>query len=231
EIYTQKSLDDATCFSATTLESGVLINDGKAHFEFKPLPRLAQISPSHAAVLAHLDGDEHLDLVLAQNDFSPQRETGRMDGGLSLVLRGRGVDGFRVCWPHESNVSIGGDAQLALAADLNRDRRPDLIFGVNNEPWRAFISASTEELLAIRLVGVEGNPTAIGARVEVLLTSGKTLVQETYAGAGYLTQGNCELFFGLGQSTVKSIRVGWPNGALSEANEITNPMVIAQPEG
>ena len=51
EIYTRKSLDDALSLSATTLESGVLINDGSAHFEFKPLPRLAQISPSSGAVL------------------------------------------------------------------------------------------------------------------------------------------------------------------------------------
>ena len=226
EVYTKEALDNATSLSATTLESGILINDGSAHYEFRPLPRFAQIAPSSGAVLTHLDGDGHLDLVLAQNDFSPQRETGRMDGGVSLFLRGDGLGGFVELWPHQSGISVGGDAQCVVVTDLNRDHRPDLIFGVNDQPWTSFVSEKGDEFLVIRLVGAAGNPTAVGARVEVELSSGRTLMQETYAGSGYLSQSGSELFFGVGRSSAHTVHVTWPDGSHTTSKVDSSDMVI-----
>ena len=62
EIYETQRLENAHRFAATTLESGVLINDGSGRFEFRPLPRLAQVAPSFGVVLTELDGDGHCDL-------------------------------------------------------------------------------------------------------------------------------------------------------------------------
>ena len=58
-------------------------------FSFAALPVLAQIAPAFGVQAADFDGDGHLDLAVAQNFFSPQRETGRMDGGLSRPAWGR----------------------------------------------------------------------------------------------------------------------------------------------
>jgi len=225
-VYTSECLDDATKLYATTLASAVLINDGSGRFEFKPLPRLAQISPSNGVLLTHLDGDGHIDMVLAQNDFSPQRETGRMDGGVSLVLRGDGLGNFTECWPSESNVSISADAQCVLATDTNGDRRPDLIFGVNDQPWATFESADQGKSIAIRLVGPTGNPTATGARVELILSNEQKLVQEAYSGVGYLTQGSGDLFFAHGSSSVKTIRVRWPDGTMTDTAPGETDMIL-----
>jgi len=86
-------LDAAYKVEVNTLESGVLLNDGHGHFTFHPLPRIAQVAPSYGAALADVDGDGKLDLYLVQNFFGPQRETGRMDGGVSLLLWAKAMVG------------------------------------------------------------------------------------------------------------------------------------------
>ena len=48
EIYGVEAINKATRLEATTLESGVLLNDGEGRFEFAPLPRLAQAAPALA---------------------------------------------------------------------------------------------------------------------------------------------------------------------------------------
>ena len=90
DIYTPTCLSDSLTVEANSLESGVLINDGQTHFSFHALPRTAQISPGFGVVLTEVNGDGNPDLIIAQNSYSPQRETGRMDGGMSLLLTGNG---------------------------------------------------------------------------------------------------------------------------------------------
>lgn len=113
---------------ANTLESGLLLNDGQGRFAFQPLPTLAQLAPVRDLVVLDADGDGWLDLALAQNDFSPQRETGRMDGGVSLVLRGDGRGGFEALWPDRSGVLVPEEARRLVVADVNADGQADLVF-------------------------------------------------------------------------------------------------------
>ena len=171
QIYTKECLTDAHRFAATSLESGVLLNDGAAHFEFIPLPRLAQASPSFGIVLTEVDGDGIADMVIAQNFFSPQVETGRMDGGLSLLLRGNGDGSFEPIWPAESGLIIPDDAMSLTTTDLNGDGWPDLLFGINNGPPRLYLHQGGREgrVINVRLKGRAGNAAAVGARVTLTL--------------------------------------------------------------
>jgi hypothetical protein len=99
---------------------------------------LAQVAPSLGVKVADVNGDSHPDIVLAQNYYSPQASTGRMDGGLSLLLLGDGHGKFEAFWPNRSGIVVPGDAREAAVVELDGDGRPDLVFAVQNGTWRAF---------------------------------------------------------------------------------------------
>ena len=65
------TINKAQEFEANTLESGILLNDGKGQFEFRVLPSMAQLSPVNGIAVSDFDGDGKLDLFLAQNSHAP----------------------------------------------------------------------------------------------------------------------------------------------------------------
>ncbi|MEX2188540.1 MAG: FG-GAP-like repeat-containing protein [Pirellulales bacterium] len=223
DIYTDKCLEDAKRFEATSLESGVWMNaglgprvTGASQFEFVPLPRIAQISPSFGVVAAEFNGDGKPDLYLAQNFYTPQWETGRMDSGVGLLLTGNGDGTFTPVSPSESGLVVPGDAKSATAADLNADGRPDIVVGVNDgelSAWQRGASDSTSaDVLAVRLKGPSGNPTGVGARITVTDDSGRSQTGEIHAGGGYLSQSAAVAWFGAGGAKPARIEVHWPDG-------------------
>ncbi len=142
EIYTEAILADCLRLEVNTLESGILINDGMGTFAFRPLPRLAQASPGFGVAFLDADADVHPDLIIAQNFFGPQRETGRMDGGLSLLLKGDGTGGFLPILPAQSGIIIPGDATAVEIINLNGDSRHDIVVATNSGAVQVFLQAS-----------------------------------------------------------------------------------------
>ncbi len=220
EIYTPQKLESVQKFTAATLDSAILRNNGQGRFSVEPLPWLAQISPSFGVVIAELNGDSAPDVVLAQNFFSPQVETGRMASGQSLLLTGDGKGGLTPVWPNRSGISVPGDAKSLAVIDLDDDGRPDLAFGLNDAPMGAFLAqpaASAGEIVTVRLHGMNpGNASAIGARVTFTAAGGKPQCAEVQAGGGYLSQSPAGLTFGLGAAKgIELISVRWPDGSTS----------------
>ena len=219
DIYTSECLEDARRFEVNTLETSILLNQGDGSFEFRPLPKLAQASPAFGVVLTEIDGDGHPDIYLAQNFFGTQLETGRMDGGTSLLLTGAGDGTFSALFPHQSGLIVSGDAKGLAAADINSDHRMDLIITMNNGPVLAFINecSSPERFFSVRLKGPAANRSAIGSRVSVHLKDGSKQTAEVHAGSGYLSQSTTEQSFGLGlENQVDRVTVRWPDGSSSE---------------
>ena len=132
-IYSKPSISAANKYEINTLESGVFINE-KTHFKFIKLPPEAQIAPSFGSTVTDINEDGIADIVLAQNFYGPQRETGRMDGGLSLILLGVGDCRFKSIPHKESGIHILGDTREVHSIDLNNDGRDELIFALNNGP-------------------------------------------------------------------------------------------------
>lgn len=221
EIYTPECLQEAHRFAATTLESGVLFNDGRGRFTFEPLPRLAQAAPGYGAVVADLTLDGNADIYLVHNFYSPQPETGRMAGGLSLLLQGDGKGNFAPVWPSESGLVVPGDAKSATLADLNGDAAPDLVVGINDAAPEAFVRRQEppRRPLAVRLPGLNTKHpvSTAGARVTARLSDGSVRVAEIYAGGGYLSQSPAEVFLAAPTDvSIESVEVQWPDGTRTD---------------
>ena len=201
ELYQDSRLESALKFEVNTLESGMLINDGKAGFTWRPLPRFAQISPAFGVILEDLDGDGDLDGVLAQNFYSPQRETGRMKGGLGLFLENDGSGNLRPMMANESGLVIPDDAKSLTVADLNGDQRLDLVFSVNDGSVITYLNQVGARVLSIALGSSE-----IGVRVTI---NGLTRVLS--GGGSYLSQGPHRLTFPVPSERVEAL-ITWPDG-------------------
>ena len=229
DVYGARRLAAAQRFEINTLESAVLLNDGRGHFTFHPLPRLAQASPAFGVGLMDFDGDGRPDLYLVQNFFSPQPETGRMDGGLSLLLRGNGDGTFTPVWPNESGLLVPGDARSLAVTDLNQDGWPDFVVGINNGEPVTFENRGSQQnrVLNLQLQGSKGNRAAIGARATLTLEDGSSQTAEVSAGGGYLSQSTTRITFGLGQKgRAGEIEVRWPDGRVTKTNAVPNELNV-----
>ena len=132
DIYSPSLLQTAIRLEANELASGILVNDSDGKFDFIQLPRLAQIAPSFGLAFLQANGDSHIDLYVSQNFYGPQRETGRMAGGVGTLLLGNGDASFTAVGPSKSGIIIPNDARHAAALDINDDGKDDLAVAVNN---------------------------------------------------------------------------------------------------
>lgn len=211
EIYPKESLENAQLFEVNELRSMLLINDGEGEFFAQPLPSIVQISPAFGVVTSDIDGDGNTDIYIVQNFYTPQRETGRMAGGLSVLLLGNGDGTFRPITTRESGLGVTGDAKGLSIADINNDQKPDFVISVNDSPTRIFENLSKNSFLCVELSGSEKNPSAIGATVTVEYSNGSSQSAEVAAGGSYLSQSTNKLFFG-NKDAISKIHVKWPNG-------------------
>lgn len=218
EIVGQDALDRAEKFSATEARSGVFISQSDGTWRFEPLPRIAQIAPLQGIVTGDFNGDGHPDLHALQNMFAPDLSIGRFDGGLSQLLLGDGRGGFTAVPPIESGLIIPGDAKALLIGDLDGNGWPDLLASRNNATTLAFRNRGIpgHQALRITLKGKPGNPTAIGARVSIVLTDGAIQTGEILAGSGLISQSGAACFFGYPETNPpREIRIRWPSGQSS----------------
>ena len=201
-----------------TLESGVWLNDGHARFTFHPLPRLAQNAPSFGVIATEMDGDGHPDLLIVQNSSQAQFDTGRMRGGLGLLLRGRSDGSFVVVPPLESGVILPQDARSIGLVDSNSKAGPLIVIGCNDTD-AILLSPRPEKgcrLFSVRLRGPRRNPTGLGAKVTIAHASGLRQTAEVSAGGGYLSQVSAALYFGNPEhDPARSVQIRWPDGTNS----------------
>jgi hypothetical protein len=217
EIYGER-LKKAVRLEVTTAETGIFVNDGHAKFTFAPLPAAAQIAPVMGTTATHLDSDGRPDLVLSQKFFQNQRETGRMSGGLSLVLLRDENNSFLAITPSRSGIALQGDARALASTDLNNDRRPDLIFAHNSAKPRFFLNSSLGKFIQVSLTGSHKNSKAIGARLIFEHANGAHDARDLTAGGGYLTQQPSKFFHtSPPNNPLKKITVIWPDGTQSMA--------------
>ena len=114
------------------------------------------------------------------------------------------------------------DGKALVVLDLDDNGAPDFLCATNDGPVRLFDNARSmtgvgaRGALCVQLRGAAGNPTAIGARIELFGGDGATAgVQQITAGSGYLSQSSPAAWVARVQAGSR-VRVRWPDGAVVE---------------
>ena len=102
QAFGHAQLQQSLHFQTDTFASVYLHNEGGGIFTSSSLPNLAQIAPIKAIIPHDVDGDGHLDLILAGNLYDAEPNTPRADAGNGLWLRGDGRGHFAPVPPGES---------------------------------------------------------------------------------------------------------------------------------
>lgn len=232
EIYTPQNLESSHRYAANTLDSGIWINDGEGKFTFATLPTLAQAAPVFGVQFGHFNEDSHLDILLAQNFYGPQLETGRADGGVGVILAGNGQGTFDAVMARESGIVVPGDAKSAILANVSGDGRPEVLIACNDGPVYQFEPRHQGRLRTVRLIGQGANHRAIGARVVAVDSEGVQQVAEVSAGGGYLSQSASDIYLHIAPDRqLQRIGVTWPTGERStmEVSPGTDTITVPQP--
>jgi hypothetical protein len=102
QLFDPAQLRQALHYQADTFASLYLHNNGRGTFSSSALPNLAQIAPIKAIAVHDVDGDGHLDLIVAGNLYDAEPNTPRADAGNGLWLKGDGWGHFAAVSPTES---------------------------------------------------------------------------------------------------------------------------------
>ena len=133
ELLGAAQLKQSLHYEADTFASIYLHNDGGGKFSSSTLPNLAQIAPIKAIIPHDIDGDGHLDLIVAGNLYGAEPNTPRADASNGLWLRGDGRGHFTPVPPSESGLLTPLNvAGLAL---------------INRIPGKALVVANTGDSL------------------------------------------------------------------------------------
>jgi enediyne biosynthesis protein E4 len=109
-----------------------------------------------------------------------------------------------------SEVSRG-----AAFGDIDNDGDVDIVVTNNNGPVRLLRNevGSLQHWIEVRLEGVRGNPSGLGARVAALRKDQAPLWRRVHTDGSYLSANDFRVHFGLGQSTrLEAVIVEWPAG-------------------
>jgi enediyne biosynthesis protein E4 len=184
-----------------------------------------------------LDLDGWLDLFLVNGHVYPEVEQLKSEAGYrqrKVVYRNRGDGRFDdVTEQLGAPVTTPKAGRGAVFADVDNDGDVDvLVNNVHDTPdlYRLDLR-EPRSWLAVRLVGVQSNRSAIGARVRVT-AAGMTQVDEVRGGGSYYAQNDLRPHFGLGSaSKVDRVEVRWPNGREEEWVNLEPNRVVTLTEG
>lgn len=171
---------------------------------------------SHGCSFADIDNDGDIDLYVNN------------DNGTKFLYLNDGNGSFK----KQVNEVITVDYGLALGhawADLDKDGDLDL-FSVTHSNQRNHLfwnNGNANHWLQVKLVGLESNKSAIGARIR-LKSNGKWQTREVTSQSGIGGQNSYRNHFGLGATaSIDSLVIQWPSGAKQVITNIVSNQFLS----
>ncbi len=184
-----------------------------------------------------LDNDGWLDLFLTNGHVYPEVRQLKTEAGYEqrkVVYRNNGarrfVDVSEKLGPPVTTPKAGRGAAFG---DFNDDGQIDVaIANVNDTPDLFRLNGDRRNhWITLKLVGVQSNRDAIGARVRCV-TGDVQQWQEVRGGGSYLSQNDFRVHFGLASSTkVDRLDVRWPNGVEESWDQLDADRIHTLKEG
>ena len=143
QLFSPAQLKAAVHYQTDTFASVYLRNNGDGTFSSSTLPNLAQIAPTKAMIVDDVDGDGHLDLIVAGNLYDAEPNTLRGDAGNGLWLRGDGKGHFTPVPPIESGFLA--PLNVASLALVNTAEGKVLIVGNTGDSLQTFAMRKKEQ--------------------------------------------------------------------------------------
>jgi hypothetical protein len=216
QVFGARTLQAAQRNEATNFGSGAFLSQPDGTYRFERFPREAQIGPMQGIVAADLDGDGIADVCAVQNtDIAIPR----FDGGVGIFLHGKGDGTFRAATPAESGVIVPGNARALVRLDRDEDARPGLFLTRLGGPTQYLVNGvNGAHWLRVQLRDQPGNPDAIGAKLQVVYSDGRTSHHEIGLGGGWLSQSAPGVTLAVPEGkTVTKVLVTWPDGQRTHA--------------
>ena len=184
-----------------------------------------------------LDLDGWQDLFLVNGHVYPEVDQVKTEAGYKqrkVVYRNRGDGRFEdVTEQLGPPVTVPKAGRGAAFADLDNDGDVDIVVtNVHDAPELYRLDQrQPRNWTSLRLVGVQSNRSAIGARV-TLTAGGGTQVSEVRGGGSYYSQNDLRLHFGLAAAkTIDRVEVRWPNGNIEVWTGVEPNRIVTLTEG
>lgn len=160
--------------------------------------------------------DEELGEFWAGNAFSMPRNGDNLSAyERNRLFLNKGDGGSFLDASFASGVDIDSDSRTVVAADFDRDGRPDMLVGsVGGGSLRLFLNrhATAAARVAVELQDANGNPAGSGCRV-ILEIGNERIVRDIFATNSCLGQAPAELLVGVGSAAqIDKLTVRWADG-------------------
>ena len=136
QIFDEDQIEGAFSSEVQYLESAIMINNGKGHFEIKALPIQAQYAPVYASKTYDFNHDGHLDILLGGNLHAAKPQVGKYDANYGIILLGDGAGNFYEIDKEKSGMDIDGEVRDMRL--IGEGENQILVLAMNNEALRAF---------------------------------------------------------------------------------------------